>query len=126
MSVFKKNICQFFKYILFFTFFMISFSPALLVRLTTGSIDRELAELYFDRRMQAMALFVCVALILVGLRTVRKREISFKRRIFHKIDDVEITGKDAVVYGIAFMIIGILGTVWSLFFWAKYVIPVIF
>lgn len=138
MSVFKKNICRFLKYTLFFILAIISFSPALLVRLTTGSMDSELDALYFERRMQAAALFVGIGLILVGIRTIKRREILLKSRLFRKRKDVrdtndfsnknnlEITGKEAFNYGITITVIGVIATVWSLFFWVKYVIPVIF
>jgi hypothetical protein len=120
-------------YILFFALFIISFSPSLLVRLTTGSIDRELDDFYFERRMQAMALFVGIGLLLAGLKALKRREIILKSRLFRDAEeleiagsDLEITGKDAFNYGITLIAVGILATVWSLFFWVKYIIPVIF
>jgi len=138
MSVFKKNIWQFLKYTLFFILAIISFSPATLVKLTTGHLDSELAQLYFEHRMQAAALFVGVGLVTAGLKTVKRRKIILKSRLFRNRkdfrntndfpnkNDLEITGKEAFNYGITLMAIGIVATVWSLFFWIQYVIPEIF
>jgi len=124
--LFKKKSYQILIFILFFTLFIISSSPALLVRLTTGSIDKELNDFYFERGMQAMALFMGVGLIFIGLKTIKRREILLKIRTFGNTKYLEITGKDAFNYGIKLIAIGILATVWSLFFWIKHVIPVIF
>jgi len=124
--LFKKKSYQILIFILFFTLFIISSSPALLVRLTTGSIDKELDDFYFERGMQAMALFMGVGLIFTGLKTIKRREILLRIRTFGNTKYLEITGKDAFNYGIKLIAIGILATVWSLFFWVEHVIPVIF
>ena len=67
----KKHIYRTFLIILLFILFAISFSPASLVHLITGGISDDLNDLYFEHRMQAMALFVGIGLIIGGLITVK-------------------------------------------------------
>jgi len=67
-----------------------------------------------------------VGLIFTGLKTIKRREILLRIRTFGNTKYLEITGKDAFNYGIKLIAIGILATVWSLFFWVEHVIPVIF
>ena len=122
----KKNIYRTFLFILLFILFAISFSPASLVHLITGGISGELNDLYFEHRMQAMALFFGIGLIIGGLILVKKREMSYEVSLFGKRSDVKIQGKESLAYGIWITIVGIIATVWSLFFWVKYVFPVIF
>ena len=112
--------------ILFFTFFIICLSPALLVKFVTGNIDSELYNLYWERRMQAIALFVGVGFVIGGLCIIKKRQMKIKLSCFGKKREVELTGKRAFISGSLITITGILATLWSLPFWSTYVIPVIF
>jgi hypothetical protein len=115
-----------FLIILLLILFAIYFSPASLVHLITGGISDELNNLYFEHRMQAMALFVGIGLIIGGLIIVKKREMSYEVSLFGKRSDIKMKGKESLTYGIGITIIGTIATVWSLFFWVKYVFPVIF
>lgn len=122
----KKHIYRTLLIILLFILFVICLSPAFLVYLIRGDISGEINDLYFEHRMQAMALFVGIGLIIGGLIIVKKREMSYGVSLFGKRSDVKMKGKESLIYGIGIAIIGIITTVWSLFFWVKYVFPVIF
>ena len=122
----KQHIYRTFFVVLLFILFAISFSPASLVHLVTGDISDELNDLYFKYRMQAMALFVGIGLIIGGSIIIKKREMSYDVSLFGKRTEVKMKGKESLIYGIGITIIGIIATVWSLFFWIKFVLPVIF
>jgi hypothetical protein len=138
MNLYAKRIIWVIVSILYIILILICFSPSTLVRLTTGYISKYLDGFYFERRMQAVALFMCVSFILAGLNSMKTRKFKFGSRLFrHRYDfldpnvfpnrnEIEIPGKDAFVYGIIATVVGIVATVWSLFFWIQCVIPEIF
>lgn len=113
-------------YILLVTFFLICLAPDLFVLLVTGHLDAQLRNLYWERRMQAIALFVGVGLIISGLNIVRKKQIAWRFHYFGKRSgEVTLIGKEAVRNGIFTVLIGIVATAWSIPFWIRYVIPII-
>ena len=131
LSLFKGNNMSKYIYqipllIFFFILFIICLSPAFLIKITTGNIDNELYNLYWERRMQAIALFVGVGLIIGGLCVIKKRQMKIKLSCFKMKREITLTDKNAFLSGTLVTGIGILATLWSLPFWCTYVIPVIF
>ena len=121
-----KKTTKVFLTILFIILFIVCFSPELLIWLVKGSITEELRSIYWERRMQAMALFIGVGLIFNGIVIMVQKQVSWKSRsLWKQKGQFQLKEAEAFRNGLLRLIIGIGVTIWSIPFWIKHVLRVI-